>query len=705
MIADRFTVQGSLRPAAWLALSVWSAASLAAQEVPVTRQAPVREVLHGVELIDPYRWLEDQWSPETRAWIDEQNAYTASLIGELPGREMLAARIATLLKVDVVGMPVVRGDRYFFSKRAADQDLSVIYVREGVGGEDQPLVDPHVMQLEEATSVSLRDVSRDGTLLAYAIRKGGQDEVTVRFLDVDRRRVLRDMLPRARYFGISITPDNAGFYYTHYDEHGPRVRYHAFGTALADDRELFGEGLDQGTLASAQLSHDGSKLLISVYHGSAGPNDLFLMDLASGGPAQALAEGIDANFFGAFAGSDRLVVRTNHQAPNWRLMVVDVARPAMADWREIVSEGQHVMRGFTLAGGSVLVAHLENVVGRLTLYSVDGRRVRDVDVPGIGSIGGVSGEWDRDEVFFSYSSYNTPSTVYRYSVSADTRSVWTHRTVPFDGAAYEVKQVWYRSKDGTRIPMFLMHRRGLVLDGNNPTYLTGYGGFNVSRTPGFSPSAAVWVEFGGVYAVPNLRGGGEFGEEWHRAGMLKKKQNVFDDFLAAAQWLIDEGYTSPGKLAIAGGSNGGLLVGAALTQRPELFRAVLCRVPLLDMIRYQNFLVARFWVPEYGSAENAEQFPYLLEYSPYHNVEHGALYPAVLFDTGDGDTRVDPLHARKMTALLQAATGADRPVLLRYDTEAGHSGGLRIDKSVENLTAQLSFLLWQLDVPLAPHTP
>jgi prolyl oligopeptidase len=343
---------------------------------------------------------------------------------------------------------------------------------------------------------------------------------------------------------------------------------------------------------------------------------------------------------------------------------------------------------------------LKDVVSSVRIFDPTGKALGSIGFPTLGSVGGMSGDWDRSEAFFTFASFHMPTTIYRYDVATGKQTIWWRSPAPIESDRFEVKQVWYPSKDGTRIPMFLVHKKGLRLDGSSPTFLTGYGGFSVSRTPGFSPLAALWIESGGVYALPNLRGGGEFGENWHRAGMLEKKQNVFDDFIAAAEWLIANKYTRPDKLSISGGSNGGLLVGAALTQRPELFGAVVCSVPLLDMLRYQNFLVARFWVPEYGSAENPEQIGFIRAYSPYHRVTKGTRYPATLFISGDSDTRVDPLHARKMCALLQASTGSDRPVLLHYDTKGGHSGGKPVSRQIADLTKELMFLSWQLGVTL-----
>ena len=438
-----------------------------------------------------------------------------------------------------------------------------------------------------------------------------------------------------------------------------------------------------------------------MLHGSAGKTEIYLKNVASDAPAVPVITGKDARTFGQIAGG-KVFLFTDYRAANKRLLSAGLnALPENIDaWPEVVPESEFPISSFTLAGGKVFVNYLENVVPKVNVYNPDGTFVREIAFPSIGSVGGVSGNWDSNEAFFTYQSFTVPRTIYRYDVANGSKEVWSKLDVPVHNADMVVKQVWFESKDKTKIPMFLVHKKDLQLDGQNPTYLTGYGGFNVSLTPRFSATAALWVELGGIFAQPNLRGGGEFGETWHKAGMLEKKQNVFDDFIAAAGWLIREKYTSSQKLAIAGGSNGGLLVGAALTQRPDLFKAVVCAVPLLDMIRYQKFLVARFWTPEYGSSDNPEQFKYLLKYSPYQNVKAGTKYPAVLFISGDSDTRVAPLHARKMTALLQAETGSTNPILLHYDTKAGHSGGKPVSKQIDDATTTLSFLLLQLGVQL-----
>lgn len=692
----------SSRPAllfAMLIVSVYCApGSAQIKAPPPTRRDDVRETLHGLEIVDPYRWLEDQKSPETRAWIDAQNAHTHALLSVLPGREALKQRLAELLKVDSQGIPFEAGGRYFFSKRSAEQDLAVLYVREGLKGADQVLVDPHPLSADRSTSVSILDVSSDGKVLAYGIRQGGEDEIVVQLFDVDGRKTLPDRMAKARYFGIGIKPDKSGFYYTKFGKEGPRVYYHAMGTDAAKDAEIFGIGYGPDKIINTALSDDGRYLLITVLHGSAArKTEIYVQDVAKQGPITSIVNDIDARFRGG-VGGDRLYLETNWKAPNGRILEVDLGDAARDRWREVVPTGPSVIESFARLGGKLVVQYLENATTKLKIFDPQGRHIRDVALPGLGAVNSVAGRWDSKEAFFAFTSFHFPTTSFRYDMESGERTVWARQNVPISSDKFEVKQVWYESKDKTRVPMFLVHAKGLQLDGERPTFLTGYGGFNLSRTPAFSALIAAWVERGGVYALPNLRGGGEFGEDWHRAGMLEKKQNVFDDFFGAAEWLIANQYTNPKKLAIAGGSNGGLLVGAALTQRPELFQAVICSVPLLDMVRYHKFLVARFWVPEYGSSEDPKQFEYIRAYSPYHRVVAGTKYPALMMVSGDADTRVDPLHARKMTALLQSATASDRPILLHYDTKGGHSAGKPISKTIEDTTDEISFLLWQLGV-------
>jgi prolyl oligopeptidase len=663
---------------------------------PATRIAPITETLHGVSLTDPYRWLEDQNSPETRAWITAQMSYTQAALAKVPQRTRIHGRLAELLKVDTSEGPRVRNGRYFILKRRATQDQSILYYRQGADGQDIVLVDPNPLSPDHTMSVDLMDASQDGKLIAYGLRQGGRDETTVRFRNVDTHGDLADTLPTALYFSVSIKPDQSGAYYVKRLEAGPRVFYHAMGTDAARDAVVFGAPFGPTQLGGCEISENGRWLFCQIATGSAGDKvDIYAQDLASSGPMKALVTGIDARFDAA-VGGDRMYLLTNWKAPNGRIFAVDLLRPARENWKEIVPERKSVLESLHLAGGRLAAIWLENVHSRVEILTVDGKLLRDLKLPALGVVEGLTGRWQSDEAFYTFSSFGQPKTIYRYSLSSGIQSVWFQQKVPFDPSSVEVHQIWYPSKDGTRVPMFIAHKKGMPLDGSNPVLLTGYGGFNVSETPAASTLALAWMDMGGTYALANLRGGGEFGEAWHKAGMLDKKQNVFDDFIAAAEYLIKEGYTRKERLAIRGGSNGGLLVGAALTQRPDLFRAVICAYPLLDMVRYDQFKVAKFWVPEYGSAQNAEQFKYIYKYSPYQHVEKGTTYPAVLMVSGDGDTRVDPLHARKMAALLQASTGSDHPVLLRYDTQAGHSAGMPMDRQIDETADQLTFLAWQL---------
>ena len=471
--------------------------------------------------------------------------------------------------------------------------------------------------------------------------------------------------------------------------------YHRFGTDRDDDVMLFGDGYQRQHIPVTVMSPNGRWLLVHVIEGSSGPTEVHVKDLANDGPFKlAVADGVSESW-AEFAG-DQLVITTNLDAPNKRVVIVDPANPSVENWQEIIPERPDVVvldaRG---RGGTLVVSYLKDVQRGIAIHDLSGEPVGDIDFDTVGSIGGGSGRWESDEVFFTFQTFHVPSTIYRYELANGHQEVWARGAVPVDPAEYVVRQVWYTSTDGTRVPMFVVPDTDFVADGTAPTLLTGYGGFNVSQTPSFSTLATTWLESGGVFAMANMRGGGEFGEEWHQAGMLENKQNVFDDFIGAAEYLVAERYTSPEHLAIRGGSNGGLLVGAVSNQRPALFGAVVCAYPLLDMIRYHQFLVARFWVPEYGSSEDPEQFAYIHAYSPYHNVPRDGDYPATLYISGDGDT-LAPLHARKMAALMQATNVSDNPILLRYHTQAGHSGGQPVSQQIDDMVDTVSFLLWQV---------
>ncbi|MGH9703417.1 MAG: prolyl oligopeptidase family serine peptidase [Candidatus Acidiferrales bacterium] len=673
------------------------AQDMAAKCPPPTRTDHVKETIHGVEITDSYRWLEDQTSPETRAWIDAQDRCTESVLRKLPGRDAIAARLTTLMKVDTASVPRAFGGRYFFTKRGADQDLAAIYMRKGAEGADELLVDPEPMSADHTVSVNLARVSEDGKLIAYGVRKGGEDEVTIHLMDTDTKKELPDQLPRSDYFGVVILPGRGGVYYSRLMAEGARVYFHPLGTAAANDKEIFGQGYGRDKIIGIDISDVGQYLSILVAYGSGTErSEVYVMDVKNHGPITPIEKEVQGFFNGEIAG-ETMYLLTNWKAPNWRVLAVDLKHPEQEKWRVVVPEGEARIENAGLAGGKLIVEYTRNATSELKLFDVSGKAASEVRLPALGTVTGLQGHWNSGEVFFGFRSFPIPETIFRYDVAKGMLTTWARPKVPIESANYEVKQVWYESKDKTKVPMFLFYKKGLKLDGARPVLMTGYGGFDVSETPNFVANAVVWAEQGGVWAVPNMRGGGEFGEAWHHAGMMANKQNVFDDFIWAAEWLIKNNYSKPAKLSIMGGSNGGLLVGAALTQRPDLFQAVVCLYPLLDMIRYQKFLVAKWWVPEYGSSDDPEQFKYIYAYSPYHHVQKGTKYPAVLFITGDGDTRVAPLHARKMAAEMQAETGSDRPVMLLYDTKSGHSGGRPIGKQIEEGTDLLSFLFWQLE--------
>jgi prolyl oligopeptidase len=692
-----------------VALAIATIPSLTAAATPAppppTRVEVVRDTLHGVMIEDPYRWLEDQDAPATRAWLDAENAYTRSVLDTLPGADRWRARFEALLGTGDVETPRVRGERLFYVRRAAGDDaLGVLCTRLGPTGPEEVLVDPTPLSADGSVSVSDQGASVDGDLLAYGLRSGGQDQVEIHFMKVATHETLADVLPRGRYMGVEIVPDHRACYYTRFEPEGPRVRRHRFGDDPSADPVVFGEGYGSGVLIQPLLSEDGRWLALRVLHGSAAKRvEVYLDNLADGGPIVTVVNDTDAAFEPQWGGG-RLYMRTDWKAPNWRIVAVDREHPDRAHWTEIVPERADVLQALSLAGGRLFATYLANALPEVRMFGPEGRALGRLETPTIGSFGQIRGAWGTDEAFYTFESFGLPKTVYRYVPSSGKREVWHRPNVPVNSDDFELKQVWYRSKDGTRIPMLLFAKRGLAHDGSNPTLLTGYGGFDISMTPRFSALALVWAEHGGVYARPNLRGGGEFGEKWHEAGMLGHKQNVFDDFIGAAEWLIHEGYTNRDRLAIAGGSNGGLLVGAAETERPDLFKAVVCSYPLLDMLRYDRFLVARFWVPEYGSASDSTEFGWLRAYSPYQNVREGVRYPATLLISGDSDTRVAPLHARKMTALLQAVNGGDPPVLLSYDTHRGHTRGtgVSVAGTIEELTEEMVFLGWQ--VGLKPGT-
>ena len=690
------------------ALSLLMAAALAAErpEPPVTRADDVVDEIHGTRVPDPYRWLEDGQGDEVHRWVEAQNAHTRALLDARPGRDAVRRRLEDLLSIGTLTAPVPRRGRYFYTRREGKQNQPILYVRDSLKGKDRVLLDPNTLSPDGTAAIDWWYPSGDGALLAYGVSTSGDEKSTLRVIDAGTGKALPDVIPHTRYCSLGWLPDNSGFYYTRYpapgevppgqENYNRHVFFHRLGSEWTKDPKVFGDKRRPEEIIELNVSPDGGYLTVWVLEGWS-RSDLYVKDMRQEGtPFVTVAEGIDAIFQGGVVG-DTLYLLTNWEAPRYRLFAVDPKRPQRDHWRLLIAESDAVLSEAHYASGKIVALYLKDASSRLALHAAaDGRKIRDIVLPALGTIEGLAAQHDGREVFFGFTSFTVPPSVYRIDLKSGAATPWEKVKADLDLSALEVEQVFYPSKDGTRVSMFLVHRKGLRRDGRNAVVLYGYGGFNISMTPSFSRALVLWLERGGVYAVANLRGGGEYGEDWHRAGMLDRKQNVFDDYLAAAQWLIEKKYTGADRLAIYGGSNGGLLVGAALTQKPELFKAVVCAVPLLDMVRYHNFQIAKLWVPEYGSAENPGQFRFLYEYSPYHKVRENTAYPAVLLTTAESDSRVDPMHARKMAARLQKATTSDRPVLLRTETKAGHGVGKPLTKQIDESTDTWSFLLWQL---------
>jgi prolyl oligopeptidase len=665
---------------------------------PFARRGDASEVFHGVDLVDPYQWLEEGQSAETLDWIGAQNAYAHWLLDGLAARPRITGRLTDLLHHDALGLPIERSGYYFFMKRRAGEDQWCIYRRNGIDGRDELLVDPHPLSPDHSASVIIYEPTDDAGMMLYGVRMTGVDETDIRVLDLNSGRELRDRIPPALHYNVTWTRDGSGFYYYHCARgEDPRIYLHMLGTDPASDREIFGEGYGPENGMRAVESEDGRYLLIVVGWGWL-RDEVFLRDLAGDGPLRPLITEIAANFIPTFTG-DQLIVRTDWNAPRGRVLKIDLRDPAREKWREIVPEAGDAIQSVSVIGEKLFVSYLHDVTSRIAIYSLEGSPLGEVSMQGVGTAG-IYGRHGHDEGGFHFTSYTTPLSIYRYRASLGERTLWYQNPVPYTSDRFETRQVWYSSKDGTPVPMFLVHRKGLVFDGGRPTVLYGYGGFNASLTPSFSAEVAWWIEQGGIYAVPNLRGGGEFGETWHRAGMLGNKQNVFDDFIAAAEWLFANNFTNPDKLAISGVSNGGLLVGAVMTQRPELMRAVVCKYPDLDMIRSRRYSKNNCLpsLLEYGDPAIADQFRFIAAYSPYEHVREGIKYPAVLFTTGEADTRAPAAQARKMTARMQAASASGLPILLLHDPKAGHAGGRGLAKIVEDLSLEWSFLAWQLGI-------
>jgi len=673
---------------------------------PAVEAIPVADDYFGTKIADSYRWLEDSKSTATRAYIDAQIAYTARYMKQVKILPQAVADLDALENITVIGAPIERAGTYFFHKRLSGEQQSSIYVRHGWTGKDERLIDPAKLSKDPNTSVGLDDVSRDGTLVAYSVKSGGADETGVHLLNVKTGKTLEDELPTARYFGVDFAPDGASLYYARNNREGTLLFQHVLGTRPSQDKLIFGhefrgEPLTGNDLFSGQVTDDGHYLVVHIGRGvPARRVDIVFRDLTRpGSPFEVLVWGLDSRFEVTYA-KGAWYVRTDYKSPKGRILKADPGVLPDA-WETVVPEGQDVLEGWSIVGGKLYVSRLKDVKTETTVYTLDGKPQGKIEFEGIGSASGISGRTTDRYGYFSFSSFIVPGTTYRLDTVTGKREVFFQPKIPFDSSQYELKQVFFKSKDGTQVPMFIAGKKGLKRDGTERLLMTGYGGFNASMTPAWSPLWAWWLEQGGWFALPNLRGGGEYGESWHEQAMFEKKQNVFDDWFAAAEYLIANKYTSPEHFAITGRSNGGLLMGASMTQRPDLFSAIWCGYPLLDMLRYQKFLVGAYWITEYGSADKEKQFPYLLKYSPYQNVKPGTAFPAIMFFTGDSDTRVDPLHARKMTALVQSASSSGRPVLLHYSLSGGHSAGVSVDQQVQDHADELAFL-WTETGPAAP---
>ena len=685
-------------------------------QYPSARKSDVVDDYHGTKVADPYRWLEDPDSPESRSWIEAENRLTNAYLADIPARGRIRDRLTKLWNYPKFGAPFRKAGRYFFFKNDGLQNQSVLYKQASLSANPETLLDPNLLSEDGTVALSSLAVSDDGRLLAYGTAASGSDWEEFRVRDVATGQDRPDHLKWIKFSGASWTKDGAGFFYSRYPEptekaltdvnRFQKLYYHRLGTDQAEDVLVY-ERPDQPDWGmNAEVTDDGRYAILNVWLGTDRRNRVYYRDLKSAkrptvkGDVVRLLDDFDASY--AFVGSDGSVFYflTDLDAPRKRVIAIDTRHPERGRWREVIPQGPDVLEGVQIIHDTFVANYMHDAASRLRLFALDGRMLKDLELPTLGSIGSITGERKDDEMFYAFTSFLYPTTIFRYDFRSGTTSVFKAPAIDFDPSGYETKQVFYTSKDGTRVPMFITHRKGLALDGTNPTLLYGYGGFNISLTPSFSVGTLVWLEMGGVYAQPNLRGGGEYGEEWHQAGMLDRKQNVFDDFIAAAEYLVAQRYTSSQKLAIAGGSNGGLLVGAALTQRPELFGAALPAVGVMDMLRFHKFTIGWAWVTDYGSADSASQFPYLYKYSPLHNIRAGTKYPATLVTTADHDDRVVPGHSFKFTATLQAAQAGPEPVLIEIETKAGHGAGKPTSKIIEEQADRFAFLVRNLGMAL-----
>ncbi|MGB0582664.1 MAG: prolyl oligopeptidase family serine peptidase, partial [Limisphaerales bacterium] len=661
------------------------------------------------------RWLEDDNAPETDAWVEAQNKVTFGFLDQIPERTAIRGRLTKLWNYERYGVPYESGGRYFYSRNDGLQNQGVLYVTESLDAEPRVLLDPNRLSEDGTVALGQTEVSHDGKYLAYGLSTAGSDWQEWKVRDIETGKDLEDHLKWVKFSDASWSMDNQGFYYSRYDEpkggdelkgqnYFQKVYYHRLGTPQSEDQLIYERPDEKEWGFSAYVSDDGAYLILYIWQGTDTRNRVFYRELAN--PDQAMIELLN-DFDASYSFIDNVgsvfYFKTDLDTPRGRVIAIDVTKPAEEHWQEIIPEDKDTLTRVNLIDDRLVCTYLHDAHSRVRIFNRDGTPYRDVELPGIGSVGGFGGERTDAETFYSFNGFTTPGTVLRYDMKTGESTVFKQPEVDFDPADYETKQVFFASKDGTKIPMFITHRKGLKLTSDNPVFLYGYGGFNISLTPRFRLSTLVWMELGGVYAQPTLRGGGEYGEDWHQAGMKHNKQNVFDDFIGAAEWLIENKYTKPSKLAISGGSNGGLLVSACMIQRPELFGAALPAVGVLDMLRFHKFTIGWAWTSDYGSPDDPDEFRSLFAYSPYHNLESGVEYPSTMITTGDHDDRVVPAHSFKFAARLQEYQSGTNPTLIRIETKAGHGAGKPTDKTIAELADKLGFLVKTLDLePIRP---
>ena len=679
---------------------------------PKPRKGDVVDNYHGVKVPDPYRWLEDPDSSESRAWIEAENRVTFSYLGEIPQRSKINKRLTHLWDYEKYGLPYKRGGRYLFTKNDGLQNQSVLYTVKSLDDKPRVLLDPNMLSEDGTVALSGWEVSEDGKRMAYGLATSGSDWQEWRVRNVETGKDLVDRIKWVKFSGASWSKDGDGFFYGRYDEpkegaalqeanYYQKLYYHRIGTPQSEDALIYDRPDKKKWGFGGEVTDDGRYLIINVWRGTERKNLVFYKDLQTeDAKVVELIREFDAQY--NFIDNDGSIFwfYTDLDAPRSRVIAIDTRKPERSNWKEIIPQAAETLRGANVVGNRFVATYLKDAHSQVRVFDINGKPIRDVTLPGLGSAYGFGGKRDETETFYVFSSYTDPGTIFRYDMTTGKSGVFRRPKVDFNPAEYETRQIFYKSKDGTRVPMFITGGKGYKLDGKNPTLLYGYGGFNIPITPRFSVSNLVWMEMGGLYAVANIRGGGEYGREWHEAGMILTKQNCFDDFIAAAEWLIANKYTSTPKLAIHGRSNGGLLVGACMTQRPDLFGACLPGVGVLDMLRFQKFTIGWAWVSDYGSSENPKEFEALRRYSPLQNLKRGTAYPATLITTADHDDRVVPAHSFKFAAALQEAHSGTAPVLIRIQTKAGHGAGKPTSMKIEEATDMWAFLVKTLEMDI-----